>query len=310
MLKYTLAIVVVTVICSCESKETRIQSFLLKGNEEIVKGDDEKALYYYTESLKLDSCFADALNNIGTVHHKGHRYGEAIESYSNALNCNPKYYPARLHRANSYYESGDFGSALRDIDELVKKSPDSSEVYFLQGLVFIKLSDYQSSVTAFQQALDHGYPNKLECRVNIATSKVFLKQFDEAKSELEACLKLDEKQPLIYNSLALIAIGKKDFNEAIKQANKGLELDQRQPYILNNRGFAYMELGKLDEARTDINESIMLDPYNSWAYRNKGIIELKLKNFDEAERLLKKSKQMDPNTELVDEYLSQIPKKK
>jgi tetratricopeptide (TPR) repeat protein len=112
MLRYISAIVVVILIWGCESKESRLQSFLLKGNEEVRKGDNEKALYYYTEALKLDSCFLDALNNIGTVHHKAQRYGQAIENYSTALNCNPEFFQARLYRANIYYESCEYRIAL------------------------------------------------------------------------------------------------------------------------------------------------------------------------------------------------------
>jgi tetratricopeptide (TPR) repeat protein len=303
------AIVVVLTICGCEDKESRIQSFLLKGNEEVNKGDTEKALYYYSEALKLDSCFVDALNNIGTVHHKAHRFKDAIASYSKAIGCKPDYSQAWFHRANSYYESGEYYNALKDIDHLTKATPDSSLVYFLKGLVLVKLAGYAESVEAFKRALQLGYPKEIECRINIATSRIFMKEYDAAKSELQACLKIDGKSVQAYNSLSLIAIEQHDFNEAVKQANKGLELSPREPYLLNNRGFAYLELGRFEEAQNDINESIIMDPYNSWAYRNKGVLELKKKNFTEAARLLNKARTMDPNTERVDEYLAMIPKK-
>jgi len=306
---HIVAIVVVLIICGCEDKESRLQGFLVKGNEEINKGDTEKALYYYSEALKLDSCFVDALNNAGTIHHKAHRLKEAIATYSKAIDCKPEYSQAWFNRANSYYESGEFYNALQDIAHLTKATPDSSLVYFLKGLVLVKLADYPKSVEAFEMASKLGYPKLIECRINIATSRVFMKQYDVAKSELKACLEIDEKLPQVYNSLSLIAIEQKDFKDAIKQANKGLELAPGEPYLLNNRGFAHIGLGNLDEAQKDINESIVADPYNSWAYRNKGLLELKRKNYSEAERLLRKAKEMDPNTERVDEYLAMIPKK-
>lgn len=303
------AIVVVLVICGCESREARVQSFLLKGNEELRKRDENKALYYYNEAVKLDSCFADALSNAGTVHHGAHRFDEAIKEYSRAITCQPGRLDIRIYRANSYYESGEYFSALNDIDYVIKEAPDSARAYFVRGLVLTKLSRYEESVKAFENALAHGYKGELDCRINIATSKVSLKKFDEAKAELEACLKLDDKQPFIYNSLALVDVEKNDLNEALRQVNKAIELDPKHAYFINNRGFIELQLGKLDEAEQDINQSITMDPYNSWAYRNKGILELKKKNFGEAERLLNKAKQMDPNTERVDEYLAMIPKK-
>ena len=307
MRKYVVAIVVVLSVWGCESKETRLQSFLLKGNTSLSEGDQDKALYYYNEALKLDPCFVDALNNSGTVHHNAARHSEAVGSYTKAIECKPDYFEGRLNRANSYYESGEYYGALADIDHLIKTWPDSSQVHFLNGLVYVKMSNYPAAAAAFQAALDHGYPNEFEARVNIATSKIFMKKYDEAKLELEASLKIDDQQPQVYNSLALIAIGKEDYNEALRQTDKGLAISPKQPYVLNNRGFALIQLGRLEEAEKDINESITIDPYNAWAYRNKGVLCLQKKDYTKAERLLKKAKEMDPNVERVDEYLSQIP---
>src|SRR5689334_10060599 len=120
MKKHLIAIVVVLGLWGCESKETRLQSFLLKGNEALEQGDEEKALYYYNEALKLDPCFANASNNMGTVHHNVARYSEAIASYTKAIECDQTYYDARFNRANSYFESGEYYSALADIDQLIK----------------------------------------------------------------------------------------------------------------------------------------------------------------------------------------------
>jgi Flp pilus assembly protein TadD len=136
-----------------------------------------------------------------------------------------------------------------------------------------------------------------------------MKRYDEAKVELEACIKLNDKEPNIYNSLALIAIEKKDLDEALRQVNKAIELSPEQPYFINNRGFIYIGLNRLNDAEADINRSITIDPYNAWAYRNKGLLSIKKKDYVNAERLLLKAKDMDANVENVDEYLSQIPKK-
>lgn len=310
-MRKTAIIVIVTVfLAACDSKETRLQSFLLKGNTSLNEGDTDKALYYYNEALKIDGCFADALNNAGTISHNVGHYEEAIVQYSKAIECNPAFVDAWFNRANSYYESGVYFSALSDIDHIVKTKPDTAAVHFLKGLVLTKQRDYPGALEAFQRALELGPVDESACRVNLASVKIFMKKYDEAKLELEACIKLNANEPNIYNSLALIAIEKKEFNEALKQVNKALELSPKQAYFINNRGFIYIQLDKLAEAEQDINESISLDPYNAWAYRNKGLLYLNKKEYEIAERLLTKSKEMDPNVEKVDEYLSQIPKKR
>jgi tetratricopeptide (TPR) repeat protein len=310
MMKYIIAIVVVLTIWGCENKETRLQSFLLKGNESFKEGDEEKALYYYNEALKIDACFVDALNNIGTIQHKRENFAGAYLSYSKAIECNPNYLNAWSNRANSQYESGEYYAALSDLDHVIKAKPDTSDVYFLRGLVLTKLRNYPEAINSFQKALDLGPINETDCRVNLASVKIFTKQYDDAKKELEACIKLNDKEPNIYNSLALIAIEKNDLDEALKQVNKAIELSPDQAYFINNRGFIYIGLGKFEEAKSDIDKSITIDPYNAWAYRNKGLLALKRKDYGNAEHYLSKAKGMDPHVEKVDEYLSQIPKKR
>jgi tetratricopeptide (TPR) repeat protein len=309
MRKIAITIIVTVFVTACDSKETRLQTFLLKGNTSLNEGDTDKALYYYKEALKIDACFADALNNSGTISHNVGHYDEAISLYSKAIECNPVFLDAWFNRANSYYESGVYFSALSDIDHIVKAKPDTSAVHFLKGLVLTKQRDFPAALNAFQKALELGPADEAACRVNLASVKIFMKKFDEAKSELEACMKLNANEPNIYNSLALIAIEENNFSEALKQVNKALDLSPKQPYFINNRGFIYIQLDKLTDAEADINESITIDPYNAWAYRNKGILYLKKKDYEIAERLLTKAKEMDPHVERVDEYLSRIPRK-
>src|SRR5688500_6557260 len=51
-----------------DNAETRLQRFLLKGNEQMKKGNDAQAMGYYNAALELDSCFADSWNNLGTLY--------------------------------------------------------------------------------------------------------------------------------------------------------------------------------------------------------------------------------------------------
>jgi tetratricopeptide (TPR) repeat protein len=300
------SIVIAIALTSCDSKETRLQNFLLKGNASRTEGDASKALYYYMEALKIDPCYVDALNNAGTIHHENRAYAEAIKEYSKAIECKPQFMEARFNRANSYYMSGEAYSALADIEFIIKAKPDTAAVYFVKGLVQMKQRDFPSSLDAFQKALDLRFPNEVECRVNLATVKIFLGKYDEAKAELLQCEKLNDKEPIIFNNLALIAIENKDYDEAFRQVTKALSINPDDPYFINNRGFIYIQQDKLDEAAADIDRSITIDPYNAWAYRNKGILSIARKDYTSAERLLKKAVEIDKNVEDTQYYLGVV----
>lgn len=308
-MKRLLLLVFVGILLSgCDDKETRMKGFLLKGNEALKTDDPEKALYYYKEALKLDECFSDALNNAGTIQHNMGNHQGAIEMYTKAIECKPDYLEARFNRANTYYESGEYFAAIADIDAIVKQKPDTAAVYFLKGLVMTRQRDYVNAHEAFEKALSLKPVRTLEldCRVNLASVKMFLKRYDEAKKELIQCIDIDSTEPNIFNSLALIAIEEKDYEWALVQINKALDIQEDQPYYVNNRGFIYIKLNQLDKALADIDRSITLDPYNAWAYRNKGILQLEKKDYVSAERLLKRAVEMDKAVEQTHYYLGLV----
>ncbi|QLH31608.1 MAG: tetratricopeptide repeat protein [Cyclobacteriaceae bacterium] len=75
------------VLFACNSKETRLQQLLLKGNQALKAGNYDKASYYFGEAIKVDDCYADAWNNLGTVHFNQKQYLLAQESYQKAMEC-------------------------------------------------------------------------------------------------------------------------------------------------------------------------------------------------------------------------------
>ncbi|MBL7833438.1 MAG: tetratricopeptide repeat protein, partial [Cyclobacteriaceae bacterium] len=91
-------------IAGCDSAGTKKHRFLLKGNAELADRHEDAAIRYFNEALKIDSCFADAHNNLGTLYFRQKDYGQAIQYYSQALGCDPTYLPAYFNRANTFYE--------------------------------------------------------------------------------------------------------------------------------------------------------------------------------------------------------------
>ncbi|MFZ2906665.1 MAG: tetratricopeptide repeat protein, partial [Cyclobacteriaceae bacterium] len=74
-----------------ESEETKKHRFLLKGNAALEDQHDDVAVRYFNEALQIDSCFADAHNNLGTVYFRQREYSRALEYYTRSIACNPDF---------------------------------------------------------------------------------------------------------------------------------------------------------------------------------------------------------------------------
>jgi tetratricopeptide (TPR) repeat protein len=296
------------ILCACENKEARLQQLLLKGNLATKDRNWEQASYYYGEAIRLEPCFADAWNNLGTVYFQQQRYDKAMEYYDKAVNCRPKFIDAILNRANTSYELKEYYRAITDLERVIELKPDTSVTYFTLGLAYTKMRDFNKALHAFEQSLKFTEPKqekqKTELAVNHAIVQFYLKNFDQAKTELQIVAKQKDKEPSVYNTLALIETELGHYAEAMNFINEAIRLDPMQSYYLNNRGYIFLLQEALVSAEADINASIAKDPDNAWAYRNKGIYYLKKNDNVSAERLLKQSLDMDPFVDKIYFYLA------
>lgn len=310
-MKSTLPLIVICILCGAcsESKETRMQRFLMLGNEMITQKNYEKAEQYFKEALRLDSCFADAWNNLGTLSHRNGNQAEALEFYDHAIACNKDLTQAYLNRANIYYELNDVENSLKDLREVEEKRPDTLALHYLKGLVLWKGNRYEEARGSFLKALDKSGDDK-DILINIGTLEATLKHYDIARAYLAKALTIAPEEPNAFNALAVTEAEAGNLDVAKEWVERALAKDPKNAYYLNNKGYILLLAGKPEEALSPINESIAADPRNGWAYRNKGLYYLKTNRYDDALRLLKQAETIDPHIEKLNLFLGEAHDKK
>jgi tetratricopeptide (TPR) repeat protein len=297
-------VVLVFLLGGCsESKETRLQRFLQQGNDMVMHSNDEQAISYYQNALRLDSCFADAWNNLGTVYFKRRDFDRAVVHYTRAIECRSQYADAYLNRANAFYETNELQNSLRDLDFVERKNPDTVVIHFLRGLIYTRLRDYEKARLNFEHAIavDPGNP---ELKVNLGTVYYYQKKYDSALTLLRS-IPEETKEPNAYNTLSLIETATGNYPEAMRWISEALKLRPNDPYYLNNRGYIYLLMNETERGLADINESIAQDPHNAWAYRNKGIYYLLRSDAEAAARMFKEAEGRDPHLEDIYYYLGE-----
>lgn len=300
MRKWLIGLVILT---SCGgSSEVKRDRFFLQGNQALQNGEPEEAISFYNKAIKIDSNFARAYNNRGVAKMEDDRPFEAIQDYTMAISIDTSYFDAVFNRAYAYEQAGRVEKALQDVNTVKKAFPDSSYVYFYQGLLETRLKSYEAATASFKKALILDNQNE-EALINLATLQYFKGRLDSAKFLLKDILQRNPAEPNALNTLSQIYLAEKDYQNALITVDHALEVAPSEPYFLNNRGLIHLRMGNWEEALKDINRSIFLDPQNAWAYRNKGIYYLEAGDPEQALRLLEQA--LHRNT-FIDELYTYI----
>lgn len=286
-----------------ESEDTRKHRFLLKGNAALEEQNEEQAIQYFEEALRIDSCFADAHNNIGTVLFRQQKYAEALDSYNHSIACKTDFLNAYFNRSNTLYELGKSEEALIDIEKVLLKKADTIPALFLRGLIYTRMRDYKKAQDSFLGAFLRDSLN-VEILINLGTVSYYQKNYSISNAYLHKAISLNPKEANAFNARSLVEIANGDLAAAIKSINSAIILKPGNAFYRNNRGYIYLLNNELALALADIDYSIATDPYNAWAYRNKGIYYLKMGEGISSIRLLTQAIELEPHVELGYYYLA------
>ena len=289
-------------LISCSDRAHQVQQLLLKGNLALEKQDYQMAADYYRESLRLDPCFADALNNLGTVAFRTGHFAESIDWYDQAIQCSPRkdFY---LNRANAHLEDGALYLALNDADRFLSFAPDTIPGLVLKSIVLLRLKKYDEGIANMNVVLKK-QPNESEWWVNRGTLYFFQGQNELASSDLKKALALNPNSAEAWNALSIIDAESGKTDSALFKISKALSLQTAHPHFINNRGYIYLLKGNLLEAEADINKSMSLEPDNAWVYRNRALLYMEKKDYPSAERLFRQVLSMDSSVDRINYFFA------
>ena len=159
----------------------------------------------------LDNWLKDNPDDLATLTDKGQllsrlkRYDKAVEVYQSALELANSQEKSNLISmiAATYTEKGDFNSALKHIDDAIKRT-DTDNFTFQKATIYMAMSQHGKAVTLLDTLLDDN-PNHEEILLNRAESHMALNQYDLAKEDFSTLQSFAPNDPRSYHRLALIA---------------------------------------------------------------------------------------------------------
>ena len=231
------------------------------GNAQRLMGDIERALESYTKALETDPRSANILSNRGAMHAELGNHQAAAADFRKALESNPNLPEARTNLGISLMDAGDLQGALKEHDFALKLNPNLAYVYVNRSHVLIRKGEFDRAKEDLEKALEL-QPGTSQAHYNLGVIYTRLKKFDDALREYDEAIRLKGNRADYYANRGHAKSSLGDLDGAIRDATEAIKLQPAYPVAFINRGDARRRKGDFAGALADFEEAIRLQPRN------------------------------------------------
>ncbi len=117
-------------------------------------GNHDEAIESFTKAIELDPKDALAYTNRGAAYGILGNYRQAIEDYDRAIELDPKDARAYYNRGIAYGGLGNYKQAIRDYGRAIELNPEYVAAYINRGYAYASLGNYRQAIEDFDRAIE------------------------------------------------------------------------------------------------------------------------------------------------------------
>lgn len=118
------------------------------------QGKNTEAIESYDNAIEIDPKYVGAWHMRGLAFSKLGNFGEAIKSYDKAIEISARYPDIWQDRGFALYELGLYDDAIDSFDRVIEVEPQFSSAWHNKGLALEKLGRYEEAVKSFDKAIE------------------------------------------------------------------------------------------------------------------------------------------------------------
>lgn len=212
--------------------------------------------------------------------------------WSHVIEREPHRIPfAYINRGLAYWEKGEYGKALVDLNRAVELEPTDFKAYNNRGLVLTDAGQPDKAIADFDRAIAL-FSNDPSAYYNRGNAYRKLGESDLAVADFSIAISMNPDDMKARNNRGLVFQERGDLERALAEYNDALALRPEDWMTLNNRGLLLSAMGESDRALDDFNCALRHNSDESSIYINRGLAfsaknldSEALSDFDQAIRL-------------------------
>jgi tetratricopeptide (TPR) repeat protein len=236
-----------------------------RGDAYGAKGDLDRAIADYTESIRLNPKSGSAFFFRGREYARKEDYNRAIDDYSEAIRLSSKIGASALGsayalRGYAYLRNGDNVHAITDYNEAIRLDPKNASSYYNRGSAHYAKGDNDQAIADYTEAIRLNLNPGLAA-VYHSRGSAFQQKGDNDRAIVDytEVIRLNPKSSAAYNNRGNVYLAKGDLDRAVADYTEAIRLNSNLAPAYHNRARAYRRKGDNDRAMADDTEASRLD---------------------------------------------------
>ena len=180
-----------------------------------------------------------------------------------------------------YFSQGNLQMAFVHYEKSLRLIPDTTRIYYKEGLLFLSDGVCESAFTEFQEVLKRE-PEHALAREGLGQVHFRLKNYGEAEKQFLEAVRINPNLWKSHDFLGILYDYKKQHEKAIREYEAAIALNPTNGLLRNNLGVSYFLTGEYEKAIESFNKALQGKSPQSRTYNNLGLALARLERYDEA----------------------------
>ncbi|HSW50693.1 MAG TPA: tetratricopeptide repeat protein [Bryobacteraceae bacterium] len=186
-------------------------------------------------------------------------HAQALQLADETLGVSPGNQPARILRSLALQGMGKFDEARRELQNVLRVNPTSSEAQFRLGLLELTAKNFSVAEGVFRKCLENSQRDMI-CEIGLAEVYTAQGQFDRATGLLSGELAKNPDRRDLQLALANTSVLAKKFDVAVDLFSKMIAKEPESSDLHLRRAETYRRMGKIPEAIEGLRRVKQLQP--------------------------------------------------
>ena len=277
---------------SALAQEPSPDHLLARAIDEQQQGDYPSAIRDYRKLLELRPGAVEAKVNLGAALAHIGDFDGAIAMYLSALPSISQKNAVRLNLALAYYKKGDFASAGEQFEILHKAQPADVRIAILLGDTDVRL-DKPATAVELLDPLEAANAQNLDLEYAYGSALIKVGKRRDGVARIEKVAKQGNSADA-YLLAGSTWLDLNEFESARRDLDAALRLDPKLPGVYTLAGTARDKTGNIKEAESAFREALKINPDDFDANLYLGAILYKRRDLEEAKPYLDRALRLNP----------------